>query len=185
MTEQERIINNNDRELPEGNYDIIKVRGIINPEEDLNIFKQTVITFLDNVYLDAEDPKWEDLLPQKVIKFTKQLEEEDYVDELLSNIPNMIGDMQDLRKWEWYSSKLFTDGFEVVMKGIFRGIFLPIIHHQGIPQKNIFIISENKEYPIIRSGIDVLIYRNWNSETYKLSPRTKDWKSIREPFMPK
>lgn len=185
MTEKERVSNNNNGELPQGDYDIVKVKGIPNPEDELNTFKQTVITFLDNKTLDAEDPKWEELLPEKLVKFTNQLEEENYHDQVLSNIPNIIDGLQDIRKWEWYSSKLLPDGFEVVMKGIFRAIFQPIIHHQGIPQKSISTIREGKEYPIIRSGIDVLLYRNWNPETYELSPRTEDWETIRAPFMPK
>jgi len=79
----------------------------------------------------------------------------------------MIDKVKDVRKWKWYSSKLNEGGFEVFFIGYFRGIFLPIIHHQGIPHTSMFIEVEEVEYPT-RALTDVLTYRKWNPETYEL-----------------
>lgn len=172
MTELERIENNIQGELPEDNvYEIIKIKGVQNPEDELNTFKSFIKTFLENKHLDRKDLKWNELLPQKVIKFTEQLKEEDYFDELVSHISLMINDLKRVREWEWYSSKLTDDGFEVVVNGIFRGVFLPIIHHQGIPHKSIFFYTpERGEFSLNKdnNGKDVLSYRTWNPETYEL-----------------
>lgn len=168
MTEKERIINNNNGEIPEGEYDIVRVKNIPNPEQELNIFKQTVITFLENKNLSAESEKWNEILPQALVRFTDQLEENDFhKDDILHNIGSIIDSLQQVKKWEWYSSKITKNGFEVYMKGMFRYIFRPMIHQQGIPHSSIFIEREGKEYPT-RSLTDVLTYKKWNPNTLKL-----------------
>lgn len=170
MTEIERINQNINGEVPSEKYDIIYVREINNAENKLTIFKQTVLTFIDNKDLDIHDELWNELLPEIIVKFTSQLNEIDFgIDDLLVEIPTIIYRMQKVKEWEWFSSKLNEDGFEVYMKGIFRGIFLPLLHQQGIPVENIFIERDSIEYPtrIVR---DVLSYRKWDAETMILSP---------------
>lgn len=173
MTEKERILNYNQGELPDtALYDIISVRGVSNSEEDLETFKQTIIAFLDNKHLKTESSEWEKILPKKLVQFTNQLEKDDYhKDDLLSHIPAMIDGLKRLRQWEWYSSKLTANGFEVVMKGIFRGIFLPILHHQGLPHISLFITRNGREYPT-KAITDVLTYKTFDPITLKL--RVKD-----------
>jgi len=171
MTEKERIAQNNNGELPEGGYDILRIKGISNASAELATFKQTITAFLDNKHLDEEDPKWKTLLPKKIVEFTEQLEEEDYhKDDLVSHIPAMIDALKDIREWEWYSSKLFSDGFEIIMKGIFRGIFIPIIHHQGIPHSNIFIERNGKVFAT-KVLADVLSYKTFDPVTFKLKKK--------------
>lgn len=171
MTEKERILSNNNGEIPNTEYDIIIVRGISNPKDELNTFKETIIAFLDNKDLNEESSKWEKILPKKIVEFTNQLEEDDYhKDDLLSHIPAMIDGLKRLREWEWFSSKLTQDGFEIIMEGIFRGIFLPILHHQGIPHKSLFIVRNSKEFPT-KAIKDVLSYKTFNPKTFKLKKK--------------
>lgn len=168
MTEKEQILNNNNGEIPKGVYDIVRIKNIPNPEQELSTFKQTVIAFLDNKHLKPKDKKWEELLPKPLVQFTNQLKEEDFhKDDLISSIGTNIVTLQEVKDWEWYSSKLTKNGFEVYMKGMFRGIFLPMIHQQGIPHTSLFIEREGKEYPT-RALTDVLTYRKWDPNTLKL-----------------
>jgi len=168
MTEVERIKNNNNLEIPIEPYDVLRVKRISNPASELEIFKNTIIVFLENQDLDEEDKQWESLLPKSIVAFTDQLTDEDYhKDDLISHIPSMIDNLKEIRDWEWYSSKLTDDGFEVIMSGIFRGIFLPMLHHQGIPHKSLFIERDGIEYPT-KALTDVLTYKTWNPETLEL-----------------
>lgn len=168
MTELERIENNNNGEqTPEINT-ILRVKKIKKPQVELDTFKATISTILKNKNLDWKDPKWNELLPEKVVRFTEQLEKSDYhKDDLISHIPNLVDMVQDIKKWEWFSSKLTNDGFEVYFIGRFRSIFLHIVHHQGIPHSSLFLEVDGKEYPT-RALTDVLTYRAWNPETYEL-----------------
>ncbi|CAD7802294.1 hypothetical protein CHRY9390_00907 [Chryseobacterium aquaeductus] len=168
MTEKEQILNNNNGEIPKGTYDIVRIKNIPNPEQELNTFKQTVIAFLENQKLKPENPKWEKLLPKPLVEFTDQLKEEDFhKDDLISSIGTIIVTLQEVKDWEWYSSKLTENGFDVYIKGEFYGIFLPIIHQQGIPHTSLYIVSDGKEYPT-RALTDVLTYRKWDPNTLKL-----------------
>jgi hypothetical protein len=168
MTEKDRILNNNNGEMPEGPYSIVRVKEISNPSLELDTFKQTMIAFLDNHNLNEEDIRWNAILPRKLVRFTEQLEEEDYHnDDIISHIPTMIYKLRDIREWEWYSSKLISNGFEVIIKNRFWGIFLPLLHHQGIPHKCLFIEKEGKEYPT-RAITDVLTYKSFDPVTYEL-----------------
>lgn len=174
MTEIERINQNTNGEIPSEKYDIIRVKNITNAEEELNTFKQSIVTFLNNKDLDSDDEKWKEILPEKLVKFTNQLVELDFrTDDLLIFIPSMIWDLQNVKDWEWYSSKVTDDGFEINMTGIFRVIFLPLMHQQGIPHSSMFIVREDKEYPT-RALTDVLTYRKWDPETMVLSPGEPD-----------
>lgn len=168
MTELERIENNINGEQAPEIYTVLRVKNINNPEEELNTFKETISVIIRNKHLDWKDPKWYELFPEKVVKFTKQLKKIDYhKDDLISHIPSMVDKVKDVRKWEWYSSKLNDGGFEVFFIGNFRGIFIPIVHHQGIPHANIFTEEDGVEYPT-RALTDVLTYRKWNPDTYEL-----------------
>lgn len=171
MTEIERIHNNVNGELPkEGKYKYIIIQNISNGEHELEIFKKSIIVFLENQHLHEEDPKWENLLPKAVVSFTKQLEEKDYHnDDLVSHIPSIINGLRKLREWEWYSSQLFEDGgFEVVVKGNLIGIAtLNLLHHQGLPHKAIYTGTDKEIYPV-KALTDVLTYKKWDSKTLKL-----------------
>jgi hypothetical protein len=168
MTEKQRIQNNNNGEVPDGAFDIVRALNINNPLDELNTFKQTILAILENPHLDEEDPQWNLLLPKKLVRFTDQLEEDDYhKDDLISHIPTMIYKIREIREWEWYSSKLTGTGFEIYMKGIFRGTFLPLLHHQGIPHTSMFIERNGIEYPT-KALIDVMTYKSFDPISFEL-----------------
>jgi hypothetical protein len=173
MTEIERIINNINGEFPKENYRYIIVENIDNPEEALEIFKQSILAILKNKHIAWDNVKWEKLLPKEVVAFTNQLEADDYKDELLSQIPNMVYKIIEVRDWEWYSSQLYEDGFEIVILGNDAGgTALRLLHHQGIPHASMASGDDTTKYNIIRSGLDVLTYKKWNPETLELKKRT-------------
>ncbi len=169
MTELERIFVNIHGETPSDNYEYIIVEDIKNPEQTLKVFKNTILAILENPDLHEEDSKWEDILPKEFVAFTKQLEDQDYKDELLSNIPIMVHEVIEEREWEWFSSELFDDGFEVVISGNDdSAIAWRLIHHLGIPHSSIFSGDEETKKPVVRAGLDVLEHRSWNPKTLKL-----------------
>jgi len=170
MTEIENIQQHNNGEIPNGKYDIICIKNIENPEQELTDLKETVMIILENIELDAENEEWLHILPNKIVKFTEQLKDEDYYrDDLITNIPNIVWGFQNknLKEWTWYSSKLKANGFEIVMKGVFRAPRVPLIHHHGIPQSSIFLIRDGIEYPT-KALEGVLTYRKWNPDTLEL-----------------
>ncbi|MGM5630271.1 hypothetical protein O2K51_05155 [Apibacter raozihei] len=173
MTEKQRILTLNNGELPDEKYDILRIKNIPNPEDDLNAFKQSIIAFLENKNLSAESLKWEKLLPRKLVEFTNQLEDSDYhKDQLLMGIFGIVDWLQSIKKWEWYSSRITDHGFEVVTKGYFNGLFIPLVHQLGIPHSSIFIYTPGeKEYPIIRSGTDVMTYKTFDPITFELKKK--------------
>ncbi|WP_128330258.1 hypothetical protein [Apibacter sp. HY039] len=127
---------------------------------------------MENKNLSAESLKWEKLLPRKLVEFTNQLENSDYRDELVTGIFNIINRLQSIREWEWYSSRITDHGFEVVTKGYFNGLFIPLVHQLGIPHSSIFIYRPGKkEYPIIRSGTDVMTYKTFDPITFELKKK--------------
>lgn len=165
MSEIENIANKIEGEIPFSKYDILRVVNIEFPEEILNNFKAFITIFLVNKRLDPEDKKWEELLPERFIKFTNQLTEHDYSnDDLISNIISIIDMLQNFKDWTWFSSNLNDSGFEIYFEGVFRGTFLNIIHHLGVPHENMYIIRDKIEYPTYAIR-DVLTYRKWNHET--------------------
>ena len=168
MTELERIHNNNNGEVPPEAYEILRIKDVADPQDELDTFKKTITAILENIDLNCESRKWEKLLPKKVVAFTNQVLQIKHSDDLISNIANIVGTMQEIKKWEWYSSKLVENGFEVIVTGDFLGIFLPMIHHQGIPHASMFIESEGKEYPT-NAIIDVMTHKKFDAKTYKLS----------------
>jgi hypothetical protein len=168
MKEKDRILSYNNGEIPSGEHDIIRIKNISNPERELGNLKETIIAFLENKELESDDPKWEVVLSQAIIKFTKQLDSNDFhKDDLITGIPNIIDGMQNIREWEWYSSKVIDNGFEIRVLGIFRYIFRHLIHQHGIPHTSIFVERNGIEYPT-RSLTDVLTYRTWNPDTFEL-----------------
>lgn len=170
MIEVERIQDNVNGELPGGaDYQYIIVENIENPERELNIFKESMKALVENKNLSPESSKWKKLLPQAIVAFVNQLEEDDYHnDDLASNIPNIVDSLTRLKTWEWYSSQLYEDGFEVVIKGQdIGGKSITLLHHQGLPHTSLFIGGEDYKYPT-RGVRDVLSYKTWNPETLEL-----------------
>ncbi|MAX71389.1 MAG: hypothetical protein CMC76_09865 [Flavobacteriaceae bacterium] len=169
MTEIERIKNNNNLELPVEKHEYIIVENIGNPEEALNTFKQSMLAILENKNVPWDSPKWDELFPKEVVAFTNQLQEEDYKDELLSHLSHFVDDVRDVRSWEWYSSQLYEDGFEVVILDEDRkGMLWSLLHHQGIPHANLFSGDDKTKLSVIKAGLDVLTYKTWNPETLEL-----------------
>ena len=170
MKELNRIDRNINGELPEeGEYQFIIVENVINPEQELEIFKQSMKTIIENKDLEPENSRWQKLLPKSVISFTNQLEEEDYHnDDLISNIPNIIDNLTRIRDWEWFSSQLYDDGFEVVIMGSdIGGKSKILLHHQGIPHTSLFIGGDDYKYPT-KAVRDVLSYKTWDPEKMEL-----------------
>lgn len=173
MTEIERIKNNINGELPKGEYSFLIVQDIPNPKHELEIFKQTMLAFLENKELDEEDPKWEKLLPKQLVAFTNQLEEEDYhKDDLITHIPNMIRWLREIKEWEWYSSTMLEndEGFEVIFTGELHITAHPLLHHQGIPHASIFV-EKNGELYATKALTDVLTYKKFDPVTMKLTKK--------------
>jgi len=168
MIEKERILKNNSGRLPSGVYDIIRIKNVAKPKEELQGFKDFVLAYLDNSELPYGDVKWKEVLPKKFVRFSEQLEDEDYGrDNMTAHISGMICDMQKVRQWEWYSSKLTSDGFEVVVTGEFHAIFQSILHHQGLPHASIFVEHNGIEYAS-DAMTDVLTYKSFDPETFEL-----------------
>lgn len=161
MTEIERIKNNIHGEIPKGKYDILHVEDIVNPKEVLEIFKQSIITILENKHLSYEDPKWEQLLPKKIVNIIHQFDDEDFKnDDLVCKVDMLVYDVlsNNLKEWQWYSSKIKDRGFEVCFEGIFRGGFTNWVRFQGIPLSKITIERNNTVYPL-KVYRDVMSYK--------------------------
>lgn len=175
MSEVERIISNINGELPEEEYGFLIVQDIPNPKHELEIFKQTMIAFLENKNLDERDPKWEELLPKQLVTFTHQLEEEDYhKDDLISHIPVMINRLKEIKDWEWYSSAMLDndEGFEIIFTGKLNVTAQPLLHHQGIPHASIFVEKDGKLFAT-RALTDVLTYKTFDPVTMKLTKKSR------------
>lgn len=148
MNEIQRIKTYTNGEVPEGKKVIIRVAGISNPKEILENFKRATIAFLRYKDLDENSSRWNRLLPGKIVQFVKQLTRDDYSnDDLLFPIHSIISDMQELKEWEWYSSKELTNGFEVIVLGEFLPRFTWFIHCQNIPLSNIWIKDDRDDGP--------------------------------------
>lgn len=161
MTEIERIKKNVNGEIPKEKYEILRVEDIDNPKEVLDIFKQSIITILENQHLSYEDPKWEQLLPQKIVNIIHQFDDEDFKnDDLLCKVDILVYDVlsKNLKEWQWYSSKLNDRGFEVYCEGILRGGESNFVRFQGIPLSKITIESNNTIYPL-KVYKDVMSYK--------------------------
>lgn len=145
MSEQNNIQNNTKGEKPKNNYEIVSVRSISNAKEVLINFKNAVLTILNNLNLDDENPKWEKLLPQGIVNKLKQLDDENFkYDELLYTVNSSVYDYQKLKDWEWYSSLEVENGFDVIINGDFSARFINFIHCQNVPLANIRIINADK-----------------------------------------
>lgn len=161
MTELERIEKNVNGEIPKGKYDILRVEDLDNPLEVLEIFKQSIDVFLRNKHFNYKDKKWEQLFPQKIVKFVKQLDDNDFSnDDLLSDIDLMVYSLNEKKKWEWYSSQIIGDKIEIYFEGDFRGNFTELIHCQGIPLSKITIERDGVIYPM-KVYKDVMSYKKF------------------------
>jgi len=161
MTEIEKIKKHTKGEIPKGKYDILRVEDIDNPQEVLEVFKQSIITILENKHLDNKDKKWEKLLPQKIVNIVNQFDDDDYSnDDLIMPINLSIYSMRDLKEWEWYSSQIIGNRIEVYFEGIFRGGFTWFVHCQGIPLSKITIERDGVIYPM-KVFKDVMSYKKF------------------------
>jgi hypothetical protein len=171
MKELDRIKSYINGELPEaGTFGYFIVENIDNPEMELTIFKQVVTTLLENPDLDSLSPEWEKLLPKQFVEFIEQLEDDDYrKDQLLSNIPRIIDSFREVREWEWYSSEILENGFEVVFTGIDRNVLgTVLLHHQGLPFSCLFSEEGEDFYETKNFGVDVLSYKKYDRQLLKL-----------------
>jgi hypothetical protein len=161
MNEIQRIKANKKGEIPNSKYDILRVDGIENPEEILENFKKGIITILENSNLNYNDKKWESLLPKKIVNIVNQFDEQDYKnDDLVFSISSMVYDVQKLKDWQWYSSKLSENSFQVIFEGIFRGGFTSFVRFQGIPLSKITIERNGIIYPL-KVRKDVMTYKKF------------------------
>jgi hypothetical protein len=169
MTEITKIEQHINGETPSGKYDILRVEGIDNPKEVMDNFKKAIISILKNPQLDKADPKWEQLLPQRIIHIVNQLDEEDFKnDDLVFPISSIISAVRSktLKEWQWYSSKISDTGFEVYFEGIFRARFTWFVRFQGIPLSKIFIEREGVTYPL-KVYKDVMTYKKFETKNEK------------------
>jgi hypothetical protein len=170
MSEIDNITNNTNGEIPAGDYTIFRVKNNEHAENDLEVLKQTLKTILENNTLDQSNEEWYTLLPKQFVEFNNQLDDNDFRDELLHSIPTLLGNIldPDIKEWEWYSTKLDNEGFDIVLKGIHTGFFESIIHNVGIPITSIFFIKDGKERPLINFGVDVLSHKTFDRKTFTL-----------------
>ncbi|GGB85111.1 hypothetical protein GCM10007424_26450 [Flavobacterium suaedae] len=170
MIELERIKNNIEGELPEsGKYGYFIVENIINPQHELNVFKETISVLIKNKHLSPDDPKWENLLSKQMVAFVSQLDDEDFHnDYILHSLPNVVGSFM-VRKWEWYSSEVLENGFEVTFLGRDIGMVgTVLLHHQGLPYSSLFLEQNGNFYETRNVGTDVLSYKTFDRKTLKL-----------------
>ena len=143
MKELDRITQHIKGELPTGQKTIGRVSKISNPTEVLENCKKAVIAFLKNSSLESDAQEWRTLMPATFLNFVDQLTEDDYGnDEGLYPWKSIIRHMKDLKSWEWYSSKLTDDGFEIVFTNSFLPRFIWMIHYQQIPYNKIWIMDD-------------------------------------------
>lgn len=163
QTEIERIINNSNGEIPSESYEIFRIHNIQKPKEALKDYKKVILALLQNLDLNRKDEKWRTLFPPNLIKVIDAFEEEDYhKDDFAHPLQSLIYDFQSegLREWEWYSSKLNSDGFEVyVIGGLFRIRYYSHARFLGIPGSSISLQREGKIYPL-KLRNDVIVYKN-------------------------
>jgi hypothetical protein len=149
-------------EMPEGIKTIVRVKGIANADKVLTNCKNTVRNILQNIKLKETDSKWRNLIPQDIVRFLDLMSAEDFEnDDLLFPLDSLISDFKDpdLREWEWYSSKLEEQGFQIIFKGVFSLRFIWIIHVQNIPYNNITAAND------IHGNYKLIVYRDVT--TYK------------------
>ena len=102
MSEEiKRIKNNNIGQTPRGLKTIIEVSGIPDAKAKLESIKTILSTFIENKHLENTDPQWEELLPEKFVKFIQSLSDKDFHnDHYLQSIDIYIYHLKD-RPWEW------------------------------------------------------------------------------------
>lgn len=163
MNEIQRIKNNIKGEIPNNKYDILRVNSIENSDEVLEILKKSIIVILQNSNLDYKDKKWESLLPKKIVNIVSQFDEQDYKnDDLVFSLSSIVDDVKDsdIKKWQWYSSKINNKGFEVYFDGVFSSRFTSFVRFQGIPLSKITIERNGIVYPI-KVRKDIMTYKKF------------------------
>ncbi len=164
MNEIERINKNIKGEIPKGEKTIIRIGNLKNPKESLDTAKATISAFLNNMAIQDDSEDWYELLPQKIVKFLAQLDQEDLKnDELLYPLDILIYELKN-KDWEWYSSKLLKDGFEIVTTNSFLPRYTWIFHCQNIPLSNIWIEDDRFGKYGLQTLRDVTTYKNFYLE---------------------
>jgi len=164
MTEKERIQQLVNGERPSGEYDILRISNINDASDALENFKKSISTLLENNNLRSDDPMWNDLLPEKIVRIVNRMDKEDYKnDELVFSVKSMVDDVldPDIKTWQWYSSQLNENGFEVYFEGTFRARFTGFVRFQGIPLSKITIERKGVVYPI-NVYKDVMTYKKFD-----------------------
>lgn len=78
MSEEiKRIKNNNTGQTPKGLKTIIVVSGIEGVKIKLDTIKEVLTIFIENMHLENTDSQWEELLPEKFVKFNNSLSAND------------------------------------------------------------------------------------------------------------
>lgn len=160
--EIERIEKNNAGELPLEKYEVFRVRGLNKPEEALEDFKKVIRVMLSNPNLEDTAEEWRELLPSNLIKVTDGFEDLDYrKDDSVASLKSLLEDIRDsdLKEWEWYSSELLEDGFNVYFTGIYRIRFYCHCRFLGIPASGISKEKSGQIYPL-KLRNDVIVYKN-------------------------
>jgi len=162
MQEIERVKQNNKGEIPEKQKTSIHLKNIKNPKSVLEVAKGIIIAFLENSSLEPTDEQWQEIFPEKVIKFISQLNDEDYGnDHILFPLELLIVDLKE-KEWEWYSSKLFKDGFEIITTKSFLPRYSWIFHCQNIPLSDIWIDDDRYGKYGLRTLKDVTTYKKFD-----------------------
>ncbi|MGB3591538.1 MAG: hypothetical protein WBA16_07615 [Nonlabens sp.] len=168
-SEQKNIENHTNGEVPSTEWNQIIVKDFEHAEVVLEDLKSFMIGFLKNQDLPVGSPRWKEILPQRLIKFTDQLNEEDiYEDDIAQPLNAIIYIMKKNRRWIWYSSKLTGNGFIINVSGDFN-LLICLPHCMGIPHTSLFIMDPNGFYET-KALRDVLTYRTWDHETFEMGP---------------
>ena len=162
MDELYQIRHHNQGQKPAGQFDVLLVENLKEPQKALEDFKQVLITILENPDLDPTSEDWNTLLPSNLIAITQQFEDEDYVkDDSVTSLTSLIKDVRNkvLKQWTWHSSQLKGNGFEVYFEGIFRIRYHCHLRFLGIPATHISTLRNGVRYPI-KLRNDVIVYKN-------------------------
>lgn len=161
MDEIDKIKKNITGREPKGLKTLIKVQNINRPKQVLETVKSIMIGFLENQTLNENSEQWNEIMPSKVIKFLNELNQEDFSnDDILFPLKSLILDLKD-RDWQWYSSKVNPNGFDIITTYSFYPRFCWMIHCQNIPLSKIRIEDDTYGNYIIEVVKDVTTYKKF------------------------
>lgn len=143
LKEKDRIKRLNNGELPDTPKIIISVKNIENPKTILKKVKEITTIASKYSYSDnwPSDEEWKKNLPKWFVEsMTLKTSEDRDIDENLWHFESFIANLKD-RFWLWYSSKLESDSFYVVLEAIsapyLHDTLVYMIYSQGVPMENI------------------------------------------------